>query len=1669
MSSFTKIILAAVLFAASSGLVSAAPPTLKVHIQKSDLSPVQYVTVAAIEFGMNGPSTYTQVGLTDIGGDVTFTLSSGTYGRSYNLYYSSHGFSPSISDQFNNPEYDPNRYVWAMGSQAYFSTFTITQLAPSEVGGRLIQQFIGASTGTVLFGGVYNMVSQMQGGSGIVLTNSVAGSTDTLVVDNVPFADANTYNIGLYDPKKNKGIGRNVMTALSAGTPVIAYLAASNAALNFDQSVPPARVETKTQQGGEPTAGASVEGVLMSTNSTPIGYMGLEVKGCGGSYNWQTWAHADQNGRFQLYGLTPGVTYYVNAMGGCTWNNDTHESKCYAPFSSPNYKLNDMCTGVDNSLATPNDIVYSVANSSEVIYKIITLDEMPRSIGQIRVYVRSTSGVPMPNSNVNINPDGSPWPNNPTSCQSTNFFNNYSSSAGYSNLNVNTSATGYALLDGLPSGNYTLNVNTPFSNNSGGPSAPFNGNGDDFTAFGMNGGGPGMDWTQAHCSGTGKNDYRITIDTDPVTNGGQTFHIYNSSGSHVQFAAGGAIVTDGSGVNMSSITYIVEAGAINMSGLVRGTLRFPGITDLSNNPVTISVFPQCMNMGPGSSCPPGNLYSEVRSGASSYDYSINVSSGYSYYMNVTASGWGRVNRGGGNNNINLASTGTAVVDMDFVPAGSISGTVYKPGGTEIFTPSSNQWVWIDANSNNGWTGTQLQKDGTFAMNDVLPGVNRIRINVSGGGPGVTTFNYALPNPAPSVMVTANSSTTLNLNLVKANYVGVDVFISSLPARSMMKTGRETVLGFKVIPLPSGTVLKGETIAKMLTGGDEEEMRMNYSSATLPGDETGRCGSPWPGGFCAMSFPSPAVYDFYLMRAGDMGKGEGASADSPYPHFTLISSSKNVVIDDAHAKGLVRPGQGVGLSSGVVVNLTPSTNQHDRGNATLAGRVTAANFFRKTDYEATGGDFENFVKYLPVLSLYDANGVFAAAGVVLPPPDYIATHDLNNDFQTKYAESYEAFSALLGGSPTGYGFEIRALAPSTCYTAVLTTPNYPPYQEKVCMGVNGSTKTVTTINMDTAVGAGATLSGVVTTTGTPVKLANAEIQISGEGVDTRSVVTSSVGYYKFEGLPEGAVRIKVSLSGYSASEAEESLVGHNTYTQNFALFPADGSITGTVYSQKLPFSKVQPGAIIVAYDDTYNVNNPTKPLPLMKTMTGSDGTYKLENLIAGDVYKVFLKVPGKYTLNQTTTAAAGIVAGVDFTMLAKPLDLEIFAKKVGDDATGSYEFTVLNPQDFKQGEARWAPQTGFSFGAATVLNLEKLSSGELRGSIPLSSLASNITYILQGNATSYSNKTVSRQILFGKAYKGSAEQHIDDTILGDDSDDGFGRKSNEAPMDKSGDDASALMFPAGAVQVISSGAIPTCSFKGEGKDSPAVADKVAALGADAFAGNLYTVDMTSAVINTGKEIELTLAYDKSTSNLNDLSVSQYNDTTAKWEQVPGVATINPVKGTVKVKLKKLASVLSRPNGYVSVSDGRQYVVRPQSGGSSSSAGTFAVVRPSIAGNAFAGKKIKVFNYPNPFNLKDKAISNNNGAALPGTVNGTVIHVEVPAGNGGAGHVKIYTLSGELVKDIKVDFTDGAYNYVGWDGHNAGGQEVANGVYYGVVEMSGKSVKREDATFKMAVIK
>ena len=72
----------------------------------------------------------------------------------------------------------------------------------------------------------------------------------------------------------------------------------------------------------------------------------------------------------------------------------------------------------------------------------------------------------------------------------------------------------------------------------------------------------------------------------------------------------------------------------------------------------------------------------------------------------------------------------------------------------------------------------------------------------------------------------------------------------------------------------------------------------------------------------------------------------------------------------------------------------------------------------------------------------------------------------------------------------------------------------------------------------------------------------------------------------------------------------------------------------------------------------------------------------------------------------------------------------------------------------------------------------------------------------------------------------------------------------------------------------------------------------------------------------------------------------------------------------------------------------------------------------------------------------------------TTDGTIIRYIIPAANAGAAKIDIYDVVGEKVRsiDLGIPPTD-TYEYVTWDGRNDGGNEVASGVYIGVLKVGG----------------
>ncbi len=1538
----------------------------------------------------------------------------------YELFVSSQGYSPALTDQFNNP--DPSAHIHLIYSGTGTPLNRAITLTPGLSGvGRIVLPFKNATPNEVLFGSVNNSALQQPVAFGIAPTDG--SGVGTLILDNVPYASAGTYNIGAYDTLLNRGIGQNVdkdlngSTAVTMGAPTLAYPQA-----DFAYSVPPTRADnTAAQNGG--ASGLSVQGVVQDTGAVVVPNMGIGFQYCDNGYPNNIWTNTDQNGSFQLYGLLPGVTYYAQIYGGCTWTT-TGPGACYAPYNSPALSGGGLDCANLPVVNGQNDFVYY--SSASVQSQILSLYQMPPSSGQIKVYVKDPAGNPIPRGNVGLNPDGSFWSNN--GCSGAQSFTTMFSSPGFSNANVQLAPDGSAVFNGLPSGNYVINVWTPFSQTGANGPVPFNAGPDQQFVWGS---------TEAHC---GTDDLRVAVDTDPATNGGSYLHVYNSSGTDL---------------GLTTIVVTVNTGG-NATGHLTGTLRFSQAADLTKDPLMITLSPVC---GPSGCQGQGNFTVLHASGSASYPYDIPVTSGTAYNLNVNSRWWSWARTNGGNNTVDLSTgTGSAAMDMNFVPGGVITGTVYKPDGT-VYTPGNNVYVWINADTDHGWAGAQLSRDGTFEIDGAMSGVNRLSMNMN----GVSSEQYALPFPDPVVTVVAGSTSTLNLNLRRATYLGATVDMTKLPVSYFEASGSgDAVYGFSVLPLPSGSLFSHDALIGVLNHSGGDNNSLSYSPP-VAATAQGPCGNGWAlDGFCAVDLPSPAVYDLYLVRNGDFS--DLSVSNPPYPYFVVFGSTRNVVLDDSRATVKVPPKYMGGLSvNGVSVDMTPSSDLSARGNATLAGSVTAANFFRQVDYAAAGGDFNKFMNYLPVVSLYNSSGTLKAAGLVVPPPSYIQQH--NAEFNADFALGYQKFSTLLNGAG-GFGFGIQDLSPGACYTAVVTTPNYPPYQTRKCLGAAGSTTTLN-IDLDTAVGYGATLAGVVTDTDT-VPMPNVLVTVSVPGMQDKAVVTDSSGTYKFEGLPAGTVKVKASFSGYASAEADVEVSGSATvFMQDLTLTYAPGSVTGTVYSQKLPFARVQPGAQIYAYDDTYNGTHPDIPLPLIKTKTGPDGSYTLTGLVPADVYRVFLSVPGKYVLDQLVTATTSAVSGADFTMLPKPLDIELFAKQ----GENYYDFTVLNPQDFKSGAAYWCEAPYANCSSPTTLQLNQLSSGELFGQIPLSLLTPGHTYVLHGEATSLTNQTVVKEITFGLGVSANASQNIDDAILGDDSDNAAGRGNNEATVDPTGADPSSLQFPAGALLPISTGAIPSCAFSSTDKNDPAVSTEVASVGAAAIKGNLYTVSLSSVSVNQSKGFDVTLAYDKSAvTDPSGLAVARYNSATDTWEKVPGLAAIDPLSGTIKVRLRSLTSVLAtgrRTAAPLSVFNGHEYVVSAPAGASVTTSGTFTVLESTAVGIGGSVSTVKVYNFPNPFNLESKTLATRYAGSM--TTNGTIISVEVPAGNGGPGHIRIYTLSGQLVRDISISFTAGAYNYVTWDGRNKDGSEVANGVYYGFVSFSGNKPDRKHATFKMAVIK
>lgn len=1620
---------------------------LNVFVKNPAGAPLASARVIAVSFGDHGPNgTLTRIAVTDAAGLATFSTGGGNSlndTNEYDIFATTQGYLPSLSDQFNDPTHP---HIVANNPLADV-TITVDNAGVANVG-QIVVDVQGATPNALIFGEIKpaSGYDQEAIARGWTLTDGAGNAGDgvgggPIRILNVPYISTTGYRVEGFDSTTQRNYNFPGNQQLAAYRPLVRYTSGSadpleNNLLNFANAIQQQTTQNTNQQFGI-TGDVSVTGAVVDTTTaqTPIPYIGVNFSylridqncpTCGGGQN-NIWANVDTNGSFQLFGLQQNTSYYAQIYGGCTGGGPN--PACYDGYNS-------TWTAYSPATSAPlglNDFYYG----SSPIIKKIQLNHASGGSGVISVYVKDDSGNFLPQVGVGLWPDGMQWETNGTICDG-NPGNNISR-PGLANFN-GQSTTGYVLIQNLPAGNYSLQAWTQFSQSGG-------------TQF--NAGPDGQfSWGGSNCP---SDDLRLTIDT---TTAGSNVRIYNAVGALVQSG--------------SSVTITISVPT-QTSGLVRGTLKFPGVVDLSDDPINITLQPNCTsNSGP---CGGGGYAVVTGAVGPTYDYQVHVSSGQSYWMNVTSKYWGIVRAGGGNNAVVLTSTAGAIVDMTFAPAGRVVGKLFKPGNvlfTPTFSMSSNVSANINFSGQNSWGWGQVNQDGSFAIGGLLPGKYQVRVQ------GWGDFPYTDPEPTPTVTVVANQDLYKDLNVVDGVPVRMIISTASLPAMySPVCTGPDQwdcpPEGWTVFPMPRGVNLLDKAAA--ILANDEDQNEFAYSASTT----SGRCGGPSnDAGFCLRYKPAPSVGDFYLLRKGQF---DSAGIDHVRPYFVVLNSTKNVTL----SKAVVDPTPFYWRSTNstvsvIPIDLTPSNPAQvtgGSGQATLRGSVIGDNIIRQVDFNAFGGDFNNFMKYIPIITLYDSTGTLRAAGMVIPDPTCFDKGNPANEaaLQKSVADgNFALFNSVFNSCVGGWGYEIRGLNPGQTYKEILTTINYPSYDTKVTLGAAGSTTTLN-INMDLDVGAGATLSGVVTSTSNAA-IATAQVSLQADGYNDnqpKTVTSDAAGAYKFEGLPKAAFRISVTAAGYALAISKLDVNAYTTFPKNFSLTAAGASLTGSV---KAAASRLAlTGAKVYTYNDTLNIANPQSELALYKTEASSSG-YTLDGLIVGDVYKIAVKVPGYFVATTSTKTVAGIRSGIDFLMVKKPLDVKVFARK-GDT---NFEFTVLNPGDFSNGDA-WIGAAPFVKAVSTNVGngfqdqIDSNGNKILVLKYPLANLAAATDYILHIEATSgvsipgvvNKNDVIIKEVLFGPDRGGCVNQSIDDVMLGDDSDGLFGHKNNQAALDVSGSNDSALSVPAGSMITVSTYVIPAFSFC---QQSAGASTSAAVLGSTgAFVSDVYQVSLSSLNL-TDKGFDLTLDYDQTIPNLADIAVYHFNETTGLWEQVPGLQTINTRDGTISTRIQSLASVLGlrNTNPMKAQAVGGTYVPNALYGTlATKDSGSFAIMRPSLVGTAYTGDSLKVFNFPNPFNLASKTVAIVHGGAtttLPTT--GTIIKYEVPSGTNGHVWIRIYTLSGELVDELdEGNRTGGAYYYTTWDGKNGKGHNVANGVYYGVLSIPGQKAKA--GTFKLAVIK
>ncbi len=1178
-------------------------------------------------------------------------------------------------------------------------------------------------------------------------------------------------------------------------------------------------------------------------------------------------------------------------------------------------------------------------------------------------------------------------------------------------------STGSFVISNLPAGNYECDANSPFTNQP------------TMVNFGPDGQMGGTD------------DLRITVSTNSILS------VYAA-------APGAALISSNTAL---SVSLAVDTSTVR-NGTISGKVYFPDAADLTSSPITIMAHEEHGGR-PGQRPKVG--FASVNGVGAEQTYTMQVETGVKYFLEIRGTNYGPVHMGPSNFADLTEATTIAGLDFHMAKAGSVNVTLFGPDGYR-FVPKTQPQPGDDPNnfmnefcSGNvhaegmnvdAWGWGELSQEGDVTIAGLPAGTYMLGFASHGKGCQVAETYI------DGVVVNVDTTTSVTMNLKKG--IKVEVTTGDLPPDiGVMGPGEPPEMVGRIVGFHKGTPLTFDNLNLMHgRGGSDAPINLQQMKFYSPEDPHSQEQTAWMGhgGWDSAPKVPPGDYTLHVFAEGFPNMGPPPGEEMPStpidPGFMYLTAlgKKNALIDKAHET----TASTVFFSSVVAVNIDTSY-----GDATITGTMTGDKMMTKRDFDKMGGDFDKFLAYMPMCAVYDSDNNLAGFSMGIPAS--FGENEMGIEDAVKNRDS-DDFISRIGQVTLQYG--IKLLQAGT-YTNVCTTPNYPPVVQKVVLR-SGQT-TTSNIDFDVQAGTGGSISGVVTTTGS-VALKGASVVIKNR-TSSRQATTAADGSYSFEGLSDSMYRMSVTYQDYAKATDKAAILSSSEETVDFTMTYAPGDIQGTVVASRFPSRKLAAGVKIMAFDGTQAGTRVTVEPPVWETKTGTDGTYKLPNPVPGNVIRIFAVADGKIVVGTSTVATAGSVTAPEITLLSVP-PIPTVQFKPGASA-GTVDLHVAIPKLLTENPSikcvagdTYSEASATDFTSLVVSAPDKTYMAE--GITLPDSAGNNVCRV----TTKDGSKTQNVDTVINPTDRGKSNNIIDRAAV----------TGGSASVDPENTAAGSLDFIIGSVE-FAQGTVPTSQLEKIDADNASLPTSTQTVVSDAYVVTLSS----SAQISTGREVSLTLALNRNdVLDPNGVRIAQVVN--GELVEIPDKPFYDPITGTVSLDIKSIddapaaAGALrgarspsaSLFKGMAPFANGR-YAYDPMT--AAVQTGKFVVISKALAGAAYSGTSLNAYNFPNPFNLKSKTLTLASGGSTSSlTTTGTILRYDLPST--GTGHVviRIYNLSGELVRTLDEGTQTGGRTYYStWDGKNKSGDKVASGVYFAIFDVPGQDAK--DHVIKMAVIK